>query len=95
MSFFFSRGVFRELDDDLEVCPDDGLLNPGLVGTRVDFEITSELEIQESDESSHTISSYTSLSNDAQMKLDLSESCPVVWRVGVWKLNSSTFGVRE
>ena len=39
-SFLFNEGFFRESDNDLEVWPTYGLLNLGLMGTKVVLETT-------------------------------------------------------
>ena len=78
ISLLFNEVFFLESDDDLEVWPADGLLNFGLIGTKVVFGITWESKTQESNEYSTTISSSTSLLKDAHTKYDLSESGSVV-----------------
>ena len=75
MSFLFIQGFFQDSNDDLEVFQTDGMWKPGLIGTKVNFETTLELETQESDEVSLSLLISTSLSMNAQKELNWSESC--------------------
>ena len=61
---------------DIEVCPTDGLLNLGLMGTNFVYETTKESDSQESDETQLEFSNLSSM--DAHTNSEVSVSVVTV-----------------